>query len=155
MKIREAFEAGATLLVMGAAAVMLGLRMTEEKVIGPMEPEDFRDWEEVNSAGLRIGPGGGTVGITGFLDVECPYCAGAWATVAELLDEFPADVSFALHHFPLDIHPHATLGAVALECSFEQERLRPFLDAVFQWQDSVGTRPWVAFAEDAGITNQN
>jgi len=149
MKIREILDVVATLLVLGVAVATVGSRFTEGKAKGP---EDIRDWKEVNTTGLRIGPVDSSVEITEFLDVQCPYCSEAWEKVLAVLEDFPEDVSIVLHHYPLDdLHAHATPGAIALECSSRQGKVRPFLDAVFEEQDSLGTKAWVEFAKDAGI----
>lgn len=51
-----------------------------------------------------------------YSDFECPFCARAAPTLAQLKANYP-DVTFEFKHFPLEsIHPNAFNAAVASEC---------------------------------------
>ncbi|HEY5956372.1 MAG TPA: thioredoxin domain-containing protein [Polyangiaceae bacterium] len=64
---------------------------------------------------LSVGNPGAAVTIVAFLDVECPYCATAWATLERLNAKFrPEELRIVIKHLPLPFHKHATDAARAV-----------------------------------------
>jgi protein-disulfide isomerase len=61
------------------------------------------------------------VTIVEFADFQCPYCARASQTVAEVLAKYPDDVKLVFVHFPLSNHPWAKPAAIAAICVAEQD----------------------------------
>jgi protein-disulfide isomerase len=70
-----------------------------------------------------------------------------------LLAEHPDAAQVSFHHWPLRNHPHALPAAVASECADRQGAFAAFARALFARQDSIGVRPWRAFAERASVSD--
>lgn len=64
---------------------------------------------------------------------------------------FEGRVAMTLVHFPLNQHRHANEAAHAAECMYAQGRFAEFVDAAFAEQEQFGSKPWAAFAADAGV----
>jgi hypothetical protein len=58
---------------------------------------------------------------------------------------------FAFMHYPLPQHEHALPGARAVECAQTAGQFEPFLDVLYEKQDSLGIKPWRSYALDTGI----
>lgn len=71
------------------------------------------------------------VTIVEFGEYQCPYCARAHATLAQLLPEYGSDVRLVWRHLPLSFHEHALPAAHALECAHAQQQFWPLHDALF------------------------
>jgi protein-disulfide isomerase len=85
------------------------------------------------------------------MDFQCPFCRGWSARLDSLLAEHSESVRISFHHWPLSNHPHALPAAVAAECAQQQGAFLPYARELFAAQDSIGVRPWKAFAETAGV----
>ncbi|MDO8488241.1 MAG: thioredoxin domain-containing protein [bacterium] len=82
------------------------------------------------------GDPGAAVTLIEYSDFQCPYCAQAFPTIKQILDEYGDKVVFAYKHFPLSqIHPHAQKTAEAAECARDQGKFWEFHDALFASQD--------------------
>lgn len=83
---------------------------------------------------------------------ECPACGFVRTELAALRGRHPGDVAVVYRHFPPDgIHMFARDAALAAECAAEQGRFEQYHDLLFDAQDSLGLRPWKAFAVSAGV----
>ena len=60
-------------------------------------------------------------------------------------------MSTSFVHFPLDFHRFARPAARAAECAAAQDRFDEFADALFEKQDSLGLKPWGAYANAARV----
>lgn len=60
------------------------------------------------------------VTIVEFSDFQCPYCARASQTIAEILSERAEQVRLIYVHFPLPNHPWARPAAIASACAAQQ-----------------------------------
>lgn len=108
-------------------------------------------WSELASTGLTIGPAQAPVTIVEFADLECPACRRVHSVLNEALTARSEEVRLVVHHFPLEMHRFARQAAQALECAEGAGAARGFLDATYRHQDSIGLRPWEAFAREAGV----
>lgn len=103
----------------------------------------------------RKGPETAPVTIVEFSDFQCPACRAAQPLVAQLLTQFPEDVSLVYRHFPLDaIHRNARLAAQAAEAASEYGKFWEYHDLLFEnqlaWQDITNREELFAiFAEYA------
>ncbi|MBC8087073.1 MAG: thioredoxin domain-containing protein [Phycisphaerae bacterium] len=115
-------------------------------------PRSIANWAQVSGAGNRIGPGASTMQIVIFSDYQCPSCAVVHAELVQFQNRFANDVSIIYRHFPLEaIHPFARDAALTAECAASQDRFESYSTALFQVQDSIGIKPWFAFASEAGV----
>ena len=93
------------------------------------------------------------VRVVEFLDFECPGCQALHTTMEELRRKYPGRFSLSYRHFPLDIHPHARMAAIAAECASQQRGFDEFQRLAFQNQDSVRAGAWWWFADRAAISD--
>ena len=56
-----------------------------------------------------------------YSDLECPFCAKLHnaGTIEELFEKYDGQINKIFHHFPLDFHKDAQVGAEILECVWE------------------------------------
>ncbi len=83
------------------------------------------------------GPADAWVTIVEFADFECPYCARAADTIAEIEVAYGADVRLVFKHYPLASHPRAMPAAMAAECAREQDRFWAMYDRLFDAQGAL------------------
>jgi protein-disulfide isomerase len=113
-----------------------------------------KEWREIQRGGTVLGSPDAPVRIVAFSDFQCPYCARADQILADLERRYAGRVAVVFRHYPLEqIHAHAAAAALASECAGEQNRFEEYSHLLFRTQDSIGTLPWKAFAERAGVTD--
>jgi len=120
---------------------------------GPdMSTRKVSNWAALTSAGQWLGDRNAPVRIVEFSDFQCPFCAKTHPVVEAVRRRHPGRVAVLYRHFPLDeIHPYARQAAVASECAAAQGRFDEYSTALFAQQDSIGVKPWTAFAAQAGV----
>lgn len=151
------------LVVVSVSAVVLtgtALATTLRAPSGPRDPEPgsqvlavpVKDWEALTQHGHRVGEATAAITVVEFADFQCSYCAGAAATLDSLRAAYPNQVAVLYRHYPLTrIHPHARGASIASVCAERQGAFKPFHDALYAFQDSIGKRPWSWFALRAGL----
>lgn len=77
------------------------------------------------------GPDDAAVTIVAFSDFECPFCERGHQIIGELLRRHPNDVRVAYKAFPLDMHPHALLAAMAARSAQAQGKFWEFHDRLY------------------------
>lgn len=100
----------------------------------------------VGDAPMR-GPADALVTVVAFTDYQCPFCARAETTLAELRQHFPNEVRVVVQHNPLPFHARAFDAAVAAECAGEQGLFWPLHDRFFSRQRDLSVSAPVAFAD--------
>lgn len=108
-------------------------------------------WREYSREGIRVGPDSAAVTIVEFADFQCPYCRLASRDLALILDRYYPDVALIYRHYPLASYTFAVPAAKAAECAAESGRFRAFYEYVYSKADSIGSKPWVSYARDAGV----
>jgi len=89
----------------------------------------------ISERGHSLGSSDATAVLTVFTDLECPYCKRAHDVIQRLVKEFGSDLRVVYKHFPLSIHRHAFVAAVAAECAGRQNKFWPYLDLLFSTTD--------------------
>ncbi len=69
--------------------------------------------------------------IVMFSDFECPFCVRGHEIVAELRRRYAGTIRVAYKAFPLDMHPHALLAAMAARSAQTQGKFWDFHDLLF------------------------
>lgn len=67
--------------------------------------------------------------------------------------QFPNDVAYVFVHTPIRSHPYALSAARAAECAQSFGRFSEMVDAIYERQDSLGSKPWTSYALSAGIND--
>lgn len=153
------FERFATgLLVVAALAVAVAVVHREFGPSGSTAPtlrssskEFVRGWEDLLDDSASIALRAGDVIVVQFSDLECPFCRRFHLALRSAVTETGVRVRNVFVHYPLPQHRFAIPSAKAAECAREQGRFEEFVDAIFLKQDSLGLRPWTAYAHDAGV----
>jgi protein-disulfide isomerase len=141
-------------LVMAAAVVRRELHpAASRRTQAAAAPEFHSDWASLRAAGVEVGDAGGRIKIVEFVDFECPACRHYHLTVlSQFKNTFGlANISHVLVHLPLRIHRFAQAAAAASECARQEGVFASYVDALFARQDSLGLKPWQAYAKDAGV----
>jgi protein-disulfide isomerase len=147
MRIATARER--TIVLIGVATVLvlaLGARVAWAWF---REPPLLKDWESVAAGGTPMGNERGAVRIVEFTDFLCPHCANEHPRLERALAKYAGQVTLTVRHLPL--HTHSYDAAIAAECAAVDGTFREFVAALYARQDSIGTRPWRAYAVDARV----
>jgi len=89
-----------------------------------------------------------------YSDFECPFCGRHYPNMKKIGETYGDDVAIVFRHFPLSFHPEAVPSALASECVGAQggdEAFFEFKDAMFTYQDSLGTELYEATVQDLGL----
>jgi protein-disulfide isomerase len=114
-------------------------------------PTYVKNWKEIVEAGTIIGDRNAPVKIIEFADLECPGCRLFYSRVRDLPASVRSKYALVFVHFPLRMHRFAMPAARAAECARAEDKFTSFVDVVFGKQDSLGLKPWAAYALEAGI----
>lgn len=156
---RTVLETAATVVLTAAAVAVASFYVYGQIARGPgsgpqaVDGSEIENWEDDTALGIRVGPAEAGMVVTEFMDFTCPFCAMVSPAVDSLLSRYPADVALVFQHFPLNGRTLSLPSAVAAECAERQGRFRPMYQLLFAQQDSLGTRDWVSFAREAGISD--
>jgi protein-disulfide isomerase len=98
------------------------------------------------------------VTIVEYSDFQCPFCSKGYNTIEkQVLPEYKDKVKFYYKHFPLNFHPWAELGAVAVECAKMQkpEAYWKLYSALFENQAQINAQnvkeKSTEFLKDTGV----
>ena len=92
-----------------------------------------------------------SVQLIEFMDVECPFCSSYASTIDSIRSVLGDTVHVHVAHMPLRSHKLARPGAIAVECAFRLGVGFAYVSTVYRQQDSLGSRSWAQFANDAGL----
>jgi len=152
----------AVVLIAGASLTMTGLAIVRYRANtstlaarqAASAPQPVDDWSTIVAAGRRGASTSGPVRVVEFADFQCPACARAHRVLDSVATAQGRTLDITFVHFPLTaIHPKAFAAATAAECAAEQGKFRAFHDYAFQHQAEVATRPMLALAQSAGLTD--
>lgn len=121
------------------------------RAIPALSPDEWA--ELVNLARPLLGDSSAGVTVVEFVDLECPACRVFHGTLRDLPAEELLGVRVLVAHFPLPMHRFALPASRALECAAAEDRTLPFVDVVYQHQDSIGLLSWGAIAHRAGLSD--
>ena len=89
----------------------------------------------VSALDHRFGNPDAAIELLEYGDYQCPYCGMAFPIVKRMQTAFGNDLKFVFRNFPLtNIHPLATLAAVATEAAGLQGMYWEMHDLVFEHQ---------------------
>lgn len=157
--MQNILERTTTLALTGAAVVVAAVAVHRE--FSASRPTTSRpaasveylsDWQDILPAGRAVGNPGAPIKVIEFMDLECPFCRLSYASVRTVLEKQP-DVAWVFVHMPLAMHRFARPAARAAECAARAGRFGEMVNAIYDRQDSLGLKPWRAYASDAGITD--
>lgn len=119
-----------------------------------IHPVAVKNWDRFSVGGHRMGPPDAAVTIEEFADFECPVCRDfTLSALRGVRVRYPKAVAVVFRHWPLPYHRFAYLAARAAECAADQGRFEAYHDLLYEKQDSLGVKSFVAFARDAAVPN--
>jgi protein-disulfide isomerase len=141
-------------LVITGSVLRVSLTHAPRSRVVAQTPEYVDFWED----GLPIaspisGDSTAPVKILILMDLECSACRWFHETLLPAIARRPSEFQVLYIHAPLTRHRFALPAARAAVCAENLGALRPWLDAVYAKQDSLGLRSWEAYAADAGIAD--
>jgi protein-disulfide isomerase len=140
-----------SLAALGVASVRVYDRwFVTDGTEGPRATQ-VRNWHDFAVGGERIGSPQAAVTVTVFSDYQCPFCRAAAIDLREIRDSHPQQVTLIFRQHPLSFHSDAYAAAAAALCAAREGSFENFHNALFEQQDSVGRKSWLAFAHSAGI----
>ncbi len=108
-------------------------------------------WRDLAAYGRVEGDSGAPVQIVEFGDLQCPACRGYQEVLRAVRKRFGNGIAVRYIHFPLSYHRQAYPAARAAECAGQLGRFEKFVDNIYSQQDSLGKKPWAAFAAESGV----
>lgn len=120
---------------------------------GDRLPDRIKDWRFLASGGHRIGSASAAVTIVEFSDFQCPFCAQFYHEFESLRTAYGESLALVYRNLPLPQHQYAFVAAVAAECAARQGRFESMYHALFDDQQSFGTRSMVSYARAAGVSD--
>lgn len=99
--------------------------------------------------GHRIGPRDAEVTIVEFGDYRCPFCASAALYLRRTVAKHSGRVALLYRHYPSDSVSYT--ASLAATCADSQGRFDFMHHLLYSQPDSLGIKPWAAFAVDAGV----
>lgn len=149
----ERFTAGGlTAAVLGLTGILVYrefLRTPERPPVPP--PEFVAEWEDALGAVFTPAAVPSRVRIVEFIDLECPACSAYAPVIANIREEYGAEVSVQYVHFPMAYHGHALAAAKAAECAQASGTGDAFVTTVLARQKEFGATSWADLARDAGV----
>lgn len=147
-----------TVMLLVVAGIIIWERIATDVTVGA--GNYVTDWDEVldYSRPLYVGAEGhdSRVTLVEFIDLQCPFCARAHATLDSLTTDYPEDIDVRVVHSPLQgIHPEALSAAIASECAAEQGRFASMVDELLERQEGMASLDWSEVAFAAGVADVN
>ena len=103
-----------------------------------------------------LGLASAKITIVEFSDYQCPYCARAVQTIAQVRQKYGAQVRLSYRHFPLPNHPAALPAAKASMAAEKQDKFWAYHDLLMarqsEWgQESDPMEKFVSYAKALGM----
>ncbi len=89
--------------------------------------------------------------IVEYGDFQCPYCARARSTLAELQQRHGDRIALVYRHLPLPMHPNAGPAAEAAEAAGAQGKFWEMHDALFERQAQLTPGQLPLLAREVGV----
>jgi protein-disulfide isomerase len=143
-----------SLIVLCLVAVMLWLRSDRPQAgqrTTRSEDTWHADWRTLLSSGTLVGEATAPVQLIELGDYQCPGCREFHKIWSAAHNRFERTVALTYVHYPLQYHPFAFQAAKAAECAKRQGRFVQMHAALFADQDSIGTKSFDRFADDAKV----
>jgi protein-disulfide isomerase len=86
-----------------------------------------------------------------FSDFQCPYCAGAEKTIAQLRGTYGDKLRIVFRNFPLAMHSNAQAAAEAAMCADRQGRFWEMHDRLFANQGALASADLLKHATELGL----
>ena len=103
------------------------------------------------SGAPSLGPANARIVLVEFSDFECPFCAKAAEEIHGILKAYPNDVRLVYKQFPLSMHPHAGISALASLAALEQGKFWEMHDKMFANHRNLNRQNLMEWAQQLGM----
>jgi len=100
------------------------------------------------------GEPGADITIIEYGDFQCPYCARAYPTLAELQQRYGDRIAVVYRHLPLGMHPFAEGAAEAAEAAGAQGKFWEMHDKLFEYQAQMSPGQLPLLAQELGLDGE-
>jgi len=115
-------------------------------------PKTLEDPVTIDVAGAPVkGPDNARITLVEFSDFECPFCSAAVTQVDSIMAAYPKDIKLIYKQFPLSMHPHAQMAAMASLAAREQGKFWEMYEVLFKNYRRLTSDNIVMFARDLGL----
>lgn len=97
------------------------------------------------------GAKGGKVEVIEFTDYQCPFCGRARPTIAQMIETYPKDVTYALKDFPLSFHKDAQKAHEAAHCAGDQDKYWDMNKKLFANQQAISMTDLQKYGKEIGL----
>ncbi len=116
------------------------------------EPKLLEDPVQIAIAGSPArGPETAPIVMVEFSDFECPYCAKATGEIKQIMAAYPNQIRLVYKQFPLSMHPHAGMAALASLAAEEQGKFWELHDLMFSHYRELSGEHILAWAQELGL----
>jgi protein-disulfide isomerase len=150
-RIEQALSAVVTLCAVLVAGIVFHDHLVGRRNLQALNPRPVRGWDSLLATKLRIGDHSAPVKIVEFGDFRCPFCAEFHSVFEDVFAGMRGSVSLTFRHLPVGRDSLSTGAALAAQCAGEAGHFAEMAHELFGAQDSLGKKPWVAFATAAGV----
>ena len=102
-------------------------------------------------ASPRYGDQDAPVAVVVYDDFECPYCAKTVPVLKQLWNRYPKQVKLIFKNFPLQMHKHSRLAALAGLAAHRQGKFWPLHDLMFANHSKLNPQKIRDLALQAGL----
>ncbi len=125
--------------------------LKKEAKVEILLPEYEAPKVDVAAVGPSRGPAAAPITIVEFSDFECPYCAGAEATVKDLLAAYPDKIRLVYRDFPLPNHKQAPKASEAAHCADDQGKYWEMHGKLFAANGKLAVTDLKGYARELGL----
>src|ERR1700693_2382684 len=115
-------------------------------------PKTLEDPVEIDVAGSPVkGPDNARITLVEFSDFECPFCFAAVAQVDRIMAAYPKDIKLIYKQFPLSMHPHAQMAAMASLAAKDQGKFWEMYEVLFKNFRRLSSENVLIWAKEIGL----
>ena len=115
-------------------------------------PKTLEEPVALDVAGSPVkGPDNARITLVEFSDFECPFCFAAVAQVDRIMAAYPKDIKLIYKQFPLSMHPHAQMAAIASLAAKDQGKFWEMYEVLFKNSRRLSSDNIVMWAKEIGL----
>lgn len=148
--LKELFKRNMPVLLIGLSVVVIFIVII---ITSQIRPPTTPTLIETNQDELiaqytnYVGPDYAKLIIVEFTDFENPACKSFHDTMKELRETYPEHITWAIRHFPLEVHMGAESAARATQAAGNQGKFWEFTDILFQNPNKMQEGDFVRYAD--------
>lgn len=115
-------------------------------------PKTLEEPVVIDVAGAPVkGPDNARITLVEFSDFECPFCSAAVVQVDKIMAAYPKDIKLIYKQFPLSMHPHAQMAAMASLAAKDQGKFWEMYELLFKNFRRLSAENILMYAKEIGL----